>query len=150
MTPLELFNFLPDVQAKAICHMEGELKARQDHHNQILHDFVYLLIAIKDFEPGTMDNISKYPATSLSIASAKINGTFDKPGTDRQCCIEILAFSKVINAQNERVKFVVLIKACRNKFQTYIYFNQIDLIRTSPVELDNSLNAPNIIGVFAF
>ena len=49
MTPLELFNFLPDVQAKAMCCEEGELKARQDHRNRILHDFV---LAHKVFQWG--------------------------------------------------------------------------------------------------
>ena len=53
MTPLELFNFLPDVQAKAMCREEGELKARQDHCNRILHDFVFAYKAFQSREMGS-------------------------------------------------------------------------------------------------
>lgn len=49
MTRLELFNFLPEVQAKAMCHQECELKTRLNHCNRVLHDFIF---AYKAFQSG--------------------------------------------------------------------------------------------------
>lgn len=56
-----------------------------------------------------------------------------------------------MKTQNQNIKFVVLIKACRTKFQVYVYSNEPDLlIRTSGIELENSQKASNIMGVFTF
>lgn len=224
MTPVELFNFLPAAQAKAMFHQESEVKARVNYRNRVLHDFVFaykafqsgemgnkeedgigsdnrdveklikfclgfgpsflklyrevgilcssdqclphgyldmmmysekdkgIYVAIKDFEPGSLKDISQYPAMRLSVTSAKTSDCFYKRASDRQCCVELLAFSEVVRKQNKDVKFAVLIKACKTVFQLYVYFNKIDLlIRTSPITLvDTTKKAPNIMGMFAF
>ena len=218
MTPVELFNFVPEVRAKVMFD-ESEVKTRENHRNRMLHDFVFaykafqsaageesgigsedrdvkrlikiclafgpsflklyrevgvlcssgqclphgyidmmmyserkkgIYVAIKDYEDESIGGISNYEVGRLSVTSAKTSDSFDKPGSDRQCCVEILAFSEVLKQQNKNIKFVVLIKACKTKFQLYVYFTEIDLlIRTTTITLVDTNQRANIMGIFA-
>lgn len=107
---------------------------------------------MKDYdESGGIGDISSSEVSRLSVTSAKTNDSFEKPASDRQCCVEILAYSEVARVQNPSIKFVILIKGCKTKFQLYVYFPKIDLlIRTTAITLTDTNEKPNIMGMFAF
>ena len=84
------------------------------------------------------------------MTSAKTKDTFNKLGSDRQCCVEILAFSEVIRALNPTVEFVLLIKGCKDAFQVYVYFTRTDLlVRTTKILLTDTNNKAEVMGMFA-
>ena len=55
-----------------------------------------IFIAIKEIPPKSEPpGISHRYVHSLTVTSAKTKDTFNKIGSDRQCCVEILAFSEI-------------------------------------------------------
>ena len=97
-----------------------------------------IYVAIKDYEDESIGGISNYEVGRLSVTSAKTSDSFDKPGSDRQCCV-------VLKQQNKNIK------ACKTKFQLYVYFTEIDLlIRTTTITLVDTNQRANIMGIFAF
>ena len=59
-------------------------------------------------------------------ATAKTEGSYDGPGSDRQAVVELLALSKVVSQQG--AKFVILIKATTSRYRPYLYFPMDDVL----------------------
>ena len=109
-----------------------------------------IFIAIKEIPPiSEPPGISHRHVHSLTVTSAKTKDTFNKIGSDRQCCVEILAFSEIVRVLNPTIEFVVLIKACKSTFQIYIYFTRTDLlVRTTQIALTDANHKAKIMLYF--
>ena len=140
-------------------YREVQISGIDNHHlpHGYLDMMIYAIdkkevfIAIKDYESHSIAGVSHSEVGRLSITSAKTSDTFGKIGSDRQCTVEVLAFSEVLKQLNANIKFVILIKACKSKFQLYIYFTQNDvLLRTTEIHLTDQHQQANVMGMFAF
>ena len=81
-------------------------------------DFIFTFIAVIQEVFDTRNQRIK--VERLSTTSTKTKDAYETPGTDRQCIVEVLAVSEVLQAFDEDLKFVVLFKACNSQFCLYI------------------------------
>ena len=96
------------------------------------------VVSCEDYHEGNANIVafSSFGAMSeekrcnVFSATAKTEGSYDDPGSDRQAVVELLALSKVVSQQG--AKFIILIKATTFRYRPYLYFPMDDvLIRTA-------------------
>ena len=117
-------------------------------HGYIVFIFTFIAVIQEVFDSLDTRN-QRIKVERLSTTSTKTKDAYETPGTDRQCIVEVLAVSEVLQAFDEDLKFVVLFKACNSQFCLYIYFPPNDLlIRTASIPLLKS-QEPELMGFFA-
>ena len=112
------------------------------------------VVAMKDTSSPTQLPIKRnIEIGKISATSAKTKTTFSPKASDRQCIMEVLALAEVMKILNSQIKVVVLLKACRDCFQVYVYFTAMDLlIRTAEVPFrdPHTQSADSMMSFFVF